>query len=166
MQSFFVLVCFVAACLGQSINIAAPLINSTVSAGQNITVEIDRPVCIGIPVVRCSGTDSVLELQRTLSASEEVALVLSMVSCSPSCTDPSYDPSSSLGDILYNGLFDPEDHPVTPPDHKPPYQNFTVQVPTSFTSGEEIALIATHFTLVGAGPQPIVEVKFLPLEIV
>ncbi|THG99193.1 hypothetical protein EW026_g3107 [Hermanssonia centrifuga] len=146
MQSFFVLVCFVAACLGQSINIAAPLINSTVSAGQNITVEIDRP--------------------RTLSASEEVALVLSMVSCSPSCTDPSYDPSSSLGDILYNGLFDPEDHPVTPPDHKPPYQNFTVQVPTWFTSGEKIALIATHFTLVGAGPQPIVEVKFLPLEIV
>lgn len=44
MKTFAVLASLVAACYAQSAFIGAPVANSTVTAGQNITVEIDKPV--------------------------------------------------------------------------------------------------------------------------
>ena len=87
-------------------------------------------------------------LQDTLTGSEEVALVLSMAACpEASCTSPQYNPSDILGQILYNGPYDPKEDASLA--WKPPHQNFTVTVPTSFSSGENVALIATHLSLVG-----------------
>ncbi|EKM52095.1 uncharacterized protein PHACADRAFT_212686 [Phanerochaete carnosa HHB-10118-sp] len=146
MNYFVVIAALAATCLAQSIDIGAPAANSTVSPGQSITVEVDKP--------------------DSLTGSTEVALVLSMASCpADGCTDPSYDPSGDLGQILYNGPYNPQFHPETDPG-KPPYQNFSVEVPTTFTSGENIALIATHLDLVGVGLSPLLEVIFVPLTIV
>ena len=74
-----------------------------------------------------------------------------MVRCPSSpggCNAAGYDPSQDLGAILYNGPYDPQLQ-NNGAGGKPPYQNFSVQVPPSFTSGEEIALVATHLNLVG-----------------
>lgn len=50
MKTFAVLASLVAACYAQSAFIGAPVANSTVTAGQNITVEIDKPVSISSPL--------------------------------------------------------------------------------------------------------------------
>lgn len=85
-----------------------------------------------------------------MTGSEEVALVLSMAACNPSCTaDPNYNPANLLGSILYNGPYNPQPHPEDTSGWKPFYQNFSIEVPTGFTSGEQVALIATHLNLVG-----------------
>ncbi|EKM60344.1 uncharacterized protein PHACADRAFT_23720 [Phanerochaete carnosa HHB-10118-sp] len=144
MKYFTVVAALAATGLAQSIVISTPAANSTVSAGQPITVEVDK--------------------QNTLTGSIEVALVLSIVPCpADGCTDPSYNPSDDLGQIFYNGAYNPQSQPGAP--QKPPHQNFTVQVPTSFTSGENVALIATHLNLVGAGPEPVLQVLFVPLTV-
>ncbi|KAI0918246.1 hypothetical protein AcV7_007045 [Taiwanofungus camphoratus] len=65
-----------------------------------------------------------------------------------SCSAPGFNISQNLGDILYNGPYDPQYDNVAPPDHKPPHQNFTVQVPSFHGSGETVTLSVTHLTLV------------------
>ena len=88
-------------------------------------------------------------LQDTLTGSEEVALVLSMAACPQgSCTSPQYNPSEILGQILYNGPYNPQPHPEAGLS-KPPHQNFSIPVPTSLAPGDTVSLIATHFNLVG-----------------
>ncbi|KAH9920444.1 uncharacterized protein B0H18DRAFT_881086 [Fomitopsis serialis] len=130
----------------QGIDIGAPLAGSTISPGQNITVEVDRP--------------------NSLTGSEEVAIVISMVPCETStCNSPNQDLSSELGYVLYNGPYSPQYDSITPPDHKPPYQNFSVQVPSWYTSGEHIALAVTHVSLVGAGPWVLLEFKNVSLVV-
>ncbi|EKM52099.1 uncharacterized protein PHACADRAFT_165414 [Phanerochaete carnosa HHB-10118-sp] len=146
MKYFAVITALAATCLAQNIVINIPAANSTVSPGQWVTVEVDKP--------------------GAQSPSTEVALVLSMAPCpSVGCTDPSYNPSNQLGQILYNGPYNPQYHPETGVG-KPQYQNFSIEVPTSFTSGENIALIATHINLIGAGPEPALQVLFVPLTVV
>lgn len=75
-----------------------------------------------------------------------------MVPCdTATCNAPSQDLSTNLGPlgyILFNGPFNPQYDSVEPPDHKPPYQNFTIQVPGWYTSGEVVALAVTHVSLV------------------
>ncbi|GJE93123.1 hypothetical protein PsYK624_092820 [Phanerochaete sordida] len=146
MKYFAVLAALIATTLAQGISIATPAANSTVYPGQWITVEVDKP--------------------NSLTGSAEVALVLSMARCpSAGCTDPSYDPAGALGDILYNGPYDPQYH-AEAGIGKPPHQNFSVPVPTSFAAGDKVALIATHLNLVEAGPHTNLETKFVPLTVV
>lgn len=98
------------------------------------------------------------------------------------CNTPGFDVSQYLGQILYNGPYDPQYDNVTPPDHKQPHQNFTIQVP-SFSSGDEVAMSVTHLTLVEvsyavvfivldaytlsckAGPHILLEVKNISLTV-
>lgn len=49
-----------------------------------------------------------------------------------------------MGTILYNGKFNPQYHETS----QPPYQNFSVKVPTDFTSGNAQINVA-HATLIG-----------------
>ncbi|GJE93148.1 hypothetical protein PsYK624_093070 [Phanerochaete sordida] len=145
MKYFAVVAALAASALAQTIAIASPAANSTVYPGQWLTVEVDKP--------------------NSLSASIEVALVLSMAPCPPAgCTDPSYDPAARLGAILYNGPFSPVLHPEA--SGRPPYEDFSVQVPSAFVVGEQVALIATHAAMIGAGPEPFMETKFVPLTVV
>lgn len=140
MKYLAVLAACAATVLAQGINIAAPAPNSSVYPGQWITVEIDK--------------------ENFIQSSTEVGLVLSMAPCpTTGCS------ANVLGSILYNGPYNPQPHPE-PAGGKPHYQNFSVPVPTWFSPGETVSLIATRFYLIGAGPVPTYDTRFEPLNIV
>lgn len=62
-----------------------------------------------------------------------------------SCVDNGCRPASDvLGTVLYNGAFNPVYHE----HYLPPYQNYTVKVPSDLKSGEAQINIA-HAALVG-----------------
>ncbi|KAJ7023070.1 hypothetical protein C8F04DRAFT_970561 [Mycena alexandri] len=107
----------------QSAAIGAPADGSSVQAGSNITVEVDRP--------------------DTLTGSTEVAVVIGFLSCNgrPACPAA----SEVLGSILYNGPFNPQ---FVTGVSRPPHQNFTVTIPSTFPSGPA-QLAVSHFSLVG-----------------
>ncbi|KAI6040566.1 hypothetical protein EDC04DRAFT_2602353 [Pisolithus marmoratus] len=90
-------------------------------------------------------------LTNTLTSSEEVAVVIGLQTCAASggaCASPEY----MMGQILYNGPFDPQYHGPT----TAPYENFTVQIPSSVGKGPaQIGVI--HLTLISAGPFPMME---------
>ncbi|KAI8978859.1 hypothetical protein BD414DRAFT_516807 [Trametes punicea] len=133
------------AALGQRIAIAAPAEWSTIQPGQNITVEVDRPM--------------------TLTGSQEVAIAIGIWPCAGSGSDANrtcaeMDVTQVLGDVLYAGPYNPQLQQGQ--EEKPPYQNFTVTVPSTFTDGQ-VSLGVAHFSLVGAGPMPFMEVANITL---
>ncbi|KAF8552459.1 hypothetical protein OG21DRAFT_1511485 [Imleria badia] len=128
-KSLFALFLFATAVFAQSALIGLPTSNQTASAGNNLIVQVQRP--------------------NTLTGSEEVAVVIGLQSCPNS---PCASPLSIMGTILYNGPFNPQYHEP----YLPPYQNFTVQIPSSFTAGTALIGVA-HVTLIGAGLYPDLE---------
>ncbi|KAF8218124.1 hypothetical protein K438DRAFT_1796340 [Mycena galopus ATCC 62051] len=133
---------FATAALAQGTDIGAPADGATVRAGSNITVEIDRP--------------------DTLTGSIEGAVVIGFESCVGinSC----FPPSEAMGAILYNGPYAPEFHTDVTPG-KPPYQNFTVTIPSSAPAGVAQLNLA-HFSLVGAVAGPFLETHNITLNVV
>ncbi|KAN0077999.1 hypothetical protein V8E55_010056 [Tylopilus felleus] len=129
LKFLFALFLFAAATFAQSVDIGLPTYNQTVNAGSNLIVQVQRP--------------------NFLSSSEEVAIVIGLRSC---LNRPCIPPSSYMGTILYNGPFDPQYHEV----YLQPYQNFTVQVPGSFTKGTALIGVA-HVALIGAGFYPFLQ---------
>ncbi|KAN0076699.1 hypothetical protein V8E55_010554 [Tylopilus felleus] len=125
----FALFLFATAAFAQDVDVGLPTYKQTVNAGSALIVQVQRP--------------------NFLSSSEEVAVVIGLQSCS---NGPCIPPSSYMGTILYNGPFDPQYHEV----YLPPYQNFTVQVPSSFTTGTALIGVA-HVALIGAGFYPILQ---------
>ncbi|KAF8628184.1 hypothetical protein AX15_004050 [Amanita polypyramis BW_CC] len=111
-------------CFGQGAVIGYPPAGKHIRAGKPFTVQLERP--------------------DTLTPSTEIAVVISVASCGQRACLP---PSDILGLTLYNGSFNPQFHTDVTPG-APPYQNFTVTIPTSFTKGAAQLNIA-HFTLVG-----------------
>lgn len=101
-----------------------------ISPGASLTVQVQRP--------------------NSLTGSEEVAVVIGFQSCG---TNGCISPSDYMGQILYNGPYDPQYHEPT----TPPYENFTVQVPSSASAGTALIGVA-HVTLIGAGYFPYLEV--------
>jgi len=126
--------------LAQRVVIGAPADGTPVSAGSNITVEIDRP--------------------NSLSGSQEVAVVIALQSCRSGTCIPASD---LLGSILYNGPYLPTQIPAS--SSKPPNQNFTVTIPASTPSGLA-QLGVVHVSLIGAGPEPFLETTNITLNIV
>ncbi|KAL6297882.1 hypothetical protein BKA93DRAFT_831176 [Sparassis latifolia] len=142
-KSFFTLACFTAAALAQSAFINLPVEYDSFSPGDNFTAQITRP--------------------DTLTGSDEVAIVIALLSCAGftgGCAG--LDVTDSLGTVLYQGPFAPAFQPV---GFYEPYQNFTVQVPTSFAAGQA-SLSLSHFSLIGLGPYPNLEVKNITLNII
>ncbi|KAJ7244432.1 hypothetical protein B0H12DRAFT_1054872 [Mycena haematopus] len=133
---------FATAALAQSVDIGAPADGSTVLHGSNITVEIDRP--------------------DTLTGSTEVAIVIGFWHCG-SAASVCPPPSDVLGTILYNGPYDPEFR--TGGGSKPPYQNFTVTIPSTALPGKAQLGVA-HLSLVGAGQYPFLETRNITLNVV
>ena len=82
-------------------------------------------------------------IQNSLSGSEEVAVVIGLQSC-PNC--PCLLPADFMGAILYNGPFNPQYHE----QYLPPYENFTVTVP-SLTSTGTAQIGVAHVALIGVG---------------
>ncbi|KAF8218108.1 hypothetical protein K438DRAFT_1555854, partial [Mycena galopus ATCC 62051] len=89
--------------LAQVIRIGSPVNGTSVKAGSNITVEIQKP--------------------DTLTSSVEVVIVIGFVSCG---STPCPSPMDRVGDVLYNGPF----HPAFHSGGGLPYQNFIVTIPT------------------------------------
>ncbi|KZT09412.1 uncharacterized protein LAESUDRAFT_696180 [Laetiporus sulphureus 93-53] len=124
-----ILVCFIASAFAQNIDISLPVSGTTVSAGSNLIVRIDKP--------------------DSLTGSVEVGLAINLISCADFGGCANFDPTERLGNTLYTGPFNPT---YQSGDYYPS-ENFTVQIPAGFASGEAV-LSATHFVLVGASPQP------------
>ena len=80
----------------------------------------------------------------TLSSSQEVAVVIGFWACNGPCNET--DVSQIMGNVVYNGPYSPQ---LVDPGFKPPYQNFTVTVPSHFVPGSEVSLNVAHFTLIG-----------------
>ncbi|OSD07596.1 hypothetical protein PYCCODRAFT_1463824 [Trametes coccinea BRFM310] len=130
------------AALGQRIAIGAPADLTTVHPGQNITVEVDRPM--------------------TLSSSQEVAIVIGFWNCNGHpCSD--MDVTEVMGNVVYSGPYNPKLQEGQEAE-KPPYQNFTVTVPSTFEDGQA-SLNVAHFSLIGAGLEPFLEVANVTLNV-
>ncbi|KAH7910751.1 hypothetical protein BJ138DRAFT_1101588 [Hygrophoropsis aurantiaca] len=114
----------------QNAAIGYPPQGTSVSPGSSLIVQVERP--------------------NTLSGSEEVAVVIGIQSCA---TRACISPADFMGSILYNGKFSPQYY--DPED--PPYQNITVQIPSSLANGTALIGVA-HLTLIGAGLYPWLEV--------
>ncbi|KAF4617367.1 hypothetical protein D9613_006158 [Agrocybe pediades] len=125
--------------LSQTIAIGAPADLSSVHAGSNLNVEVDRP--------------------NSLSGSTEVAIVIAINSCHNTTCVP---PDAILGSILYNGPYKPALQNAAP--FKPPHQNFTVKIPESLQKGRA-QLAVYHVALIGAGPAPFTETRNVTLNI-
>ncbi|KAF5383928.1 hypothetical protein D9757_007404 [Collybiopsis confluens] len=115
----------------QNVVIGAPAMGSSVTAGSNLTVRVDRP--------------------DTLSGSEEVAVVVGLWSCGDNACP---GPSSVLGTILYNGPFKPQFS--EPSNGLPPHENFSVAIPATFTKGRA-QFGVVHVALGGAGLAPFMQ---------
>ena len=86
-------------------------------------------------------------------------MVISMQQCAPNAA--CIPPSEFLGNVLYVGPFDPEFPSVfTPPDNQP-QQNFSVQVPSDFQSGQRAQLAVTLLTLIGVSRQSFLRFCFV-----
>lgn len=144
MKSFFTLALsavFISSALAQHILIGSPADMTTVAAGSELVVEVDRPVR------HFSNTwykRSQHLQQDFLSSVNEIGLVIGISFCPNS---PCFPPSEVIGTILAKtGDYNPQ-FQTGPPFDKPPYQNFTVSIP-SFATGTAQLNIG-HFSLVG-----------------
>ncbi|THV04040.1 hypothetical protein K435DRAFT_571254, partial [Dendrothele bispora CBS 962.96] len=108
--------------LAQSAHIEFPTDGTSVSAGSPLNVDIIRP--------------------NTLSSSEEVGVVLGLSSCGQN-PQGCLPPSDSMGQILYNGDFNPQFG-----NESQPHQNITVQIPSDIPKGPA-QLNFAHFFLLG-----------------
>ncbi|KAJ8584198.1 hypothetical protein M405DRAFT_712041, partial [Rhizopogon salebrosus TDB-379] len=95
--------------LSQNAYINEPVPGSSIAAGANFTVQIG--------------------LSDTLTGTEEIAIVIGIQSCpSGSCLPVSED----LGTVLYEGPFNPQFGSGA----DDPYEDFSVQLSTSFPTGQ------------------------------
>ncbi|KAJ3776256.1 hypothetical protein EV361DRAFT_920194 [Lentinula raphanica] len=134
LSSLFSLVAIATAVVAQSANIGAPPDMTQVAAGSSFTVMIERP--------------------DSQDPSIEVAVVIGLLSCA---STPCNGPSEDLGSvILYNGPFHPQfvQGPGIP--NLPPYENFTITVPSSFEKGNAQLGVA-HVFLEGLALTPELE---------
>ncbi|KAJ6032725.1 hypothetical protein N7540_003457 [Penicillium herquei] len=129
MQFIVALAAFAGVALAQSTNIALPKAGTTVAAGSDLVVQIERP--------------------DTLTGSDEIAVAIGMVSC-PSGTCPSA--GEALGTLLYHGAFDPEFNTGS----YYPYENFTITVPSTFAAGNAQVNVA-HLSTYGASGETLYE---------
>ncbi|KAJ3564315.1 hypothetical protein NP233_g8377 [Leucocoprinus birnbaumii] len=129
MKFIAALLACVTAAAAQSIRIAAPVAGTHLSPGQSTVVEVTTP--------------------DFLSSSVEVAVAIGISPCSSgSCRSP----SSTLGNLLYSGPYQPQLEGATR------VQNFTVTVPSFIPQGQAIIGVA-HFALIGASLQPWLETQ-------
>ncbi|CAI7582295.1 unnamed protein product [Penicillium bialowiezense] len=129
MKFFFTLALFAISALAQRAQIGLPAEGQEIAAGKDIVVQVQRP--------------------NSLSGSTEIGVVIGFTSCD---SGPCRAADEVLGTVLYNGPFKPVYHESS----LPPYQNFTVTVPSSAAKGKGQINVA-HATLIGAGPSAFLE---------
>jgi hypothetical protein len=143
LASFVTFASLAVCAFAQSINIGYPFPNKQIKPGQHLTVQVNRP--------------------DTLTGSQEVAIVISLLECPQNSTCP--DPSDELGSTLYSGPYNPQFPTFSTPNDEP-QQNFTVIVPSDFVPNRTAQLAVTHLSLVGAGPFGLYQIVNLTLNVV
>ncbi|KAJ5168937.1 uncharacterized protein N7482_004531 [Penicillium canariense] len=129
MLSIISLAMFAGVALAQSAQIGLPTAGQKLASGSKVTVQVQRP--------------------NSLTGSTEMAVAIGISSCASQACNPA---DEVMGSILYNGPFKPVYHETS----RPPYQNFTVSLPSGFAPGNAQINVA-HATLIGAGPFPFLE---------
>ncbi|KAF9524267.1 hypothetical protein CPB83DRAFT_861506 [Crepidotus variabilis] len=129
----------VCAANAQRIAIGSPADGAQLTPGSSFQVRLDRP--------------------NTLTGSNEIAIVIGLSTCATNACPPASDSMGSF--ILYNGTYLPEYHETD----KPPYQNFTVSLPTAAAEGPAM-LKVWHVSLVGASRSPFTETLNSTLRII
>ena len=90
----------------------------------------------------------------TLSSSDEVAVAIGFWPCNGGhCADQNVQ--EVLGSVAYKGAYDPQ---LVEP-WIPPYQNFTVEVPSHFKPPMEVSLGVAHFSLIGVSAVLFLDVR-------
>jgi hypothetical protein len=141
--AFASLVC---SALGQSIEIGYPPQGSQIKPGGSFIVQVVRPVRRTLlSTIVLTGLHAKRFSQDTLTGSNEVAIVISLLDC-PRNQCP--NPADVLGNTLYSGPYDPQ-FPKTPTLLNAPEQNFTVTTPIDFTSNTTAQLSVVHLAIVG-----------------
>ncbi|KAJ8090149.1 hypothetical protein PM082_018734 [Marasmius tenuissimus] len=127
--------------LAQQADIRYPPAGFRVSAGQSITVQVERA--------------------PFQSSATEVAIVLGYKPCGAfPCIPP---PDGGIGTVLYSGPFNPQY--TNPRNGQNPHQNYTVTIPEWATPGTSF-LSLVHYSLIGAGLLPWMESKGITLTVV
>jgi len=112
--------------MAQNFSIAMPSSGSVLTAGDPFTMQIQQPVAQGV--------------------FQSVSIIIGLQRCGTGgCTATD---GTIMGQILYADKFSPQRHE----DEKPPYQNFTFNLPD--TEPGAGFLHASQMFLVGAGPTP------------
>ncbi|PSS34122.1 hypothetical protein PHLCEN_2v1832 [Hermanssonia centrifuga] len=114
--------------MAQEALVLSPQANASLLSGASTTVEIER----GTP-------------QRSTDELQETSLLIGLTSC----PDGECSPASflGLGQVLFNGVFDPQTDPNQPA--KGMFQDFLVTIPSDFPQGEAILTI---FHVIMDGP--------------
>lgn len=121
-KAFVATILMVASVYAQSAFINLPAPGSDITAGANFTVQIGFP--------------------DNLSSSDEISIVIAIQSCP---TGNCFPVSEEMGTVLYAGPFNPQFGSGA----DDPYEDFSVQVPASFATGQAQLGLA-HFNLIGA----------------
>ncbi|KAG0701675.1 hypothetical protein DFH29DRAFT_925399 [Suillus ampliporus] len=116
----------VASACAQNAYINQPAPGSNVTAGANFTVQIG--------------------MADSLSSFEEIAIVIAIQSCP---TGQCFTVSEDMGTVLYEGPYNPQ----FGSEADDLYEDFSVQVPASFATGQAQLGLA-QFSLIGASNQP------------
>ena len=148
MKSFFVAALCAAVTTAQMVVIFDPPANTTLSPGQNFTVEVDRPVCSLISLLHLA-PHLISVLQDTLTNSLDISVAIGLLPCAgraPPGTCDGVDPSEGVGAVLFAGPYQPVLIPGS--GSASLKQNYTVTVPDGFPSGPA-ALSVSHFALIG-----------------
>jgi hypothetical protein len=156
LASFVTFASLAVCAFAQSINIGYPFPNKQIKPGQHLTVQVNRPVSIqpNSTMLRSALKNNA---QDTLTGSQEVAIVISLLECPQNSTCP--DPSDELGSTLYSGPYNPQFPTFSTPNDEP-QQNFTVIVPSDFVPNRTAQLAVTHLSLVGVSGSPFLSFAF------
>ncbi|GJE93122.1 hypothetical protein PsYK624_092810 [Phanerochaete sordida] len=146
MKFFAAVAALATAAFAQNITIASPSSGTSVHAGEQLLVDVAKP--------------------NSQTSSQEIVLLLSLVHCATEGCADTFDPSAgAVGQILYQGAYSPQYHSEAEV-YGAPYQNFTVTMPSSLSPGDQVALIATHLSLVGAGQYTNLQNTYVALNVV
>ncbi|KAL0069780.1 hypothetical protein AAF712_003049 [Marasmius tenuissimus] len=124
----------------QSIQIASPTNDTGVESGKDLNVMLVFP--------------------NSLTGMRHISVVISLLNCPDLASDQcaQQKATDSLGQTLFAGNYTPQYHE----QDRPPYQNFSVMIPTGQKS-PNLLLTVAHFMLVGASSSPVLEYKNVTL---
>ncbi|KAF9074870.1 hypothetical protein BDP27DRAFT_1316099 [Rhodocollybia butyracea] len=120
-----ILLALVSTVVAQSASIAYPQDGTSFAPGSEFTLTIIKP--------------------NSLSASPDISAAIGIIPCNDDGSCP------TLGTILFKGLFNPQYS--TPPGSLPPHQNFTLQIPPTFSAEKaQIGVFRSYLTGAEATP--------------